>query len=145
MVGIVAEESDPTSFAGYASASAVWFVDPLDGTREFVARNGEFAVMIGLAEEGRATAGVIVFGLSWLLGLALFAVWLTMALLSRISSVAAVTGAMALVPLGFYLLGNGPQAWALVPIALLLIWRHRGNLKKLLAGEETKIGEQKTD
>ena len=33
-----------------------WFVDPLDGTREFVAKNGEFAVMIGLAERGRATA-----------------------------------------------------------------------------------------
>ena len=33
---------------------AAWFVDPLDGTREFVARNGEFAVMIGLAEAGRS-------------------------------------------------------------------------------------------
>ena len=56
---IVAEESDPSTYAGFASAEAVWFVDPLDGTREFVARNGEFAVMIGLAERGRATLGVI--------------------------------------------------------------------------------------
>jgi 3'(2'), 5'-bisphosphate nucleotidase len=56
---IVAEESDPSTYAGYAGADAVWFVDPLDGTREFVARNGEFAVMIGLAERGRATLGVI--------------------------------------------------------------------------------------
>jgi 3'(2'), 5'-bisphosphate nucleotidase len=56
---IVAEESDPGTYAGYAGADAVWFVDPLDGTREFVARNGEFAVMIGLAERGRATLGVI--------------------------------------------------------------------------------------
>ena len=38
----------------------MWVVDPLDGTREFVARNGEFAVMIGLAEKGRATLGAIV-------------------------------------------------------------------------------------
>jgi 3'(2'), 5'-bisphosphate nucleotidase len=59
-IPIVAEESDPSSYAGYATAPASWFVDPLDGTREFVARNGEFAVMIGLAEGGRATAGVIV-------------------------------------------------------------------------------------
>jgi 3'(2'), 5'-bisphosphate nucleotidase len=59
-VPIVAEESDPAAYAGYASASAAWFVDPLDGTREFVKRNGEFAVMIGLAEEGIATVGVIV-------------------------------------------------------------------------------------
>jgi 3'(2'), 5'-bisphosphate nucleotidase len=59
-VPIVAEESDPRTYAGFASASAVWFVDPLDGTREFVAKNGEFVVMIGLAERGRATIGVIV-------------------------------------------------------------------------------------
>ncbi len=56
---IVAEESDPTTYAAYASEAASFFVDPLDGTREFVARNGEFAVMIGLAEAGVATAGVI--------------------------------------------------------------------------------------
>jgi 3'(2'), 5'-bisphosphate nucleotidase len=59
-VPIVAEESDPTSFAGWAGAPVVWFVDPLDGTREFIAQNGEFAVMVGLAEEGRATLGVVV-------------------------------------------------------------------------------------
>jgi 3'(2'), 5'-bisphosphate nucleotidase len=57
---IVAEESDPIAYAGFARAQAVWFVDPLDGTREFVAHNGEFAVMVGLAEQGRATVGVIV-------------------------------------------------------------------------------------
>ena len=58
-IPIVAEESDPSAYAGFAEAQAVWFVDPLDGTREFVLRNGEFAVMIGLAEKGRATVGVI--------------------------------------------------------------------------------------
>ena len=36
-----------------------WAVDPLDGTREFVARNGEFAVNIGLVEDGIATLGVV--------------------------------------------------------------------------------------
>lgn len=59
-IPIVAEESDPSSYAGYAAAPAAWFVDPLDGTREFVKMNGEFAVMIGLAEAGEATLGVIV-------------------------------------------------------------------------------------
>ena len=58
-VPVVAEESDPSSYAGFASAEAAWFVDPLDGTREFVAKNGEFCVMIGLAEKGRPTVGVI--------------------------------------------------------------------------------------
>jgi 3'(2'), 5'-bisphosphate nucleotidase len=58
-VPIVAEESAPSAYAGFEKAPAAFFVDPLDGTREFVARNGEFTVMIGLAEAGRATVGVV--------------------------------------------------------------------------------------
>ncbi len=68
-VPIVAEESEPESFDGYRSAERIFFVDPLDGTREFVARNGEFVVMIGLVEGDRALAGVIhapELGVSWL-------------------------------------------------------------------------------
>jgi 3'(2'), 5'-bisphosphate nucleotidase len=37
----------------------VWIVDPLDGTKEFIARNGEFSIMIGLAIAGRARLGVV--------------------------------------------------------------------------------------
>jgi len=59
-VPIVAEESAPETYEGYRDAEAAFFVDPLDGTREFVARNGEFCVMLGLAVEGRARLGVIV-------------------------------------------------------------------------------------
>jgi 3'(2'), 5'-bisphosphate nucleotidase len=59
-IPIVAEESDPADYTGFAGADAAWFVDPLDGTREFVAKNGEYAVMIGLAEGGRASLGAIV-------------------------------------------------------------------------------------
>jgi len=58
-VPVVAEESDPSTFDVRRDASACFFVDPLDGTREFVARNGEFAVMIGLARGGRAALGVV--------------------------------------------------------------------------------------
>ncbi|MFO0662465.1 MAG: 3'(2'),5'-bisphosphate nucleotidase CysQ [Polyangiaceae bacterium] len=59
-VPIVAEESEAASYGGYVSAERAFFVDPLDGTRDFVARTGEFAVMIGLAEAGKAVAGVVV-------------------------------------------------------------------------------------
>ena len=58
-VPIVAEESPPAAYAGFERAPAAFFVDPLDGTREFVGKNGEFTVMIGLAEAGRATVGVV--------------------------------------------------------------------------------------
>ena len=57
-IPIVSEETVPA--AGFASpASRFWLVDPLDGTREFVARNGEFAVLIGLIEDGRPVLGVV--------------------------------------------------------------------------------------
>lgn len=59
-VPIVAEESDVTSYGDYMASPRAFFVDPLDGTRDFVARTNEFAVMVGLAEEGRAVAGVVV-------------------------------------------------------------------------------------
>jgi 3'(2'), 5'-bisphosphate nucleotidase len=68
---VVAEESDETDFAGWAGAPRVFFVDPLDGTLEFVAKNGDFVVMIGLAEEGRAVAGVVMapaHGTAWIGG-----------------------------------------------------------------------------
>jgi 3'(2'), 5'-bisphosphate nucleotidase len=68
-VPIVAEESEPETFAGYRTAERIFFVDPLDGTREFVAKNGEFVVMIGLVEGERAVAGVIhapESGISWI-------------------------------------------------------------------------------
>ena len=67
-IPVVAEESDPSSFAGFTRAERVFFVDPVDGTREFVARNGEFAVMIGLLDGDVASHGVIVapaLGSSW--------------------------------------------------------------------------------
>jgi 3'(2'), 5'-bisphosphate nucleotidase len=67
-VPIVAEESDESAFAGWTGAARAFFVDPLDGTLEFVARNGDFVVMIGLAEKGRPVAGVVVapaVGLAW--------------------------------------------------------------------------------
>ena len=58
-VPIVAEESDPATFSDFRKFDRVFFVDPVDGTREFVDRNGEFAVMIGLLEGARAVAAVI--------------------------------------------------------------------------------------
>ena len=55
--GIVAEESDLDTAA--LGKRRIWYVDPLDGTKEFVSKNGEFSVMIGLAIEGRAELGVV--------------------------------------------------------------------------------------
>lgn len=67
-VPIVAEESPEDSYQAYHQAPEAFFVDPLDGTREFVARNGQFVVMVGLAQQGRPTAGLVLAptqGLLW--------------------------------------------------------------------------------
>jgi 3'(2'), 5'-bisphosphate nucleotidase len=67
-VPIVAEESEPETFAGYRTAERIFLVDPLDGTREFVAKNGEFVVMIGFVDGQHAMASVIhapESGVSW--------------------------------------------------------------------------------
>jgi 3'(2'), 5'-bisphosphate nucleotidase len=54
---IVAEETSDRS--GALNKGRVWYIDPLDGTREFIKKNGEFCVMIGLAVDGQAQLGVV--------------------------------------------------------------------------------------
>ena len=54
---VVAEESPIPD--GIPGSGRVWYVDPLDGTKDFITRNGEFSVMIGLAVDGRAQLGVV--------------------------------------------------------------------------------------
>ncbi len=54
---VVAEESPPPE--DIPASGRVWYVDPLDGTKDFIARNGEFSVMIGLAVNGKAQLGVV--------------------------------------------------------------------------------------
>lgn len=56
---VVAEESPEEAYADYRQRERVFFVDPLDGTREFVARNGQFVVMIGLLVEDALRMGVV--------------------------------------------------------------------------------------
>ena len=76
----------------------------------------------------------------WPLGRGLAALWLVMAFGFKISSLAALTAAV-LMPIGaFWVFGNSPTAWAMVPIAVLLIWRHKANIRQLLEGKERPIG-----
>lgn len=73
-VPVVSEESNPLSFGDFRRAERVLFVDPLDGTQEFIDRNGEFVVMIGLVAGPGAVAGVIhapVSGVAWIGGVGL--------------------------------------------------------------------------
>lgn len=90
--------------------------------------------------KGVATAAGIMIALSWPVGLVLATIWLVMAFGFKISSIAALTASL-LAPIGaFYVFGNTLTAWIWVPIAALLFWRHRTNIRQLLSGEERIIG-----
>jgi len=67
-IPVVAEESPEERWRSFRASDRIFFVDPVDGTREFVARNGEFVVMIGLVHGEQATHGVVhapASGLAW--------------------------------------------------------------------------------
>ena len=56
---ILSEESAAVPFAERKTWNCYWLVDPLDGTKEFISRNGEFTVNIALIEQGRPVLGVV--------------------------------------------------------------------------------------
>lgn len=58
-IPVVAEESAAAGSAPDVSGGVFFLVDPLDGTKEFLNRNGEFTVNIALIEQGRPSAGVV--------------------------------------------------------------------------------------
>jgi 3'(2'), 5'-bisphosphate nucleotidase len=56
---LCAEEATPTAAAAPQTGRRRWIVDPIDGTRGFVKKNGEFAVMIAFLEDDRVLVGVV--------------------------------------------------------------------------------------
>ena len=58
-IPVISEESDAPSFNVRKRWRRYWLVDPLDGTREFVNRNGEFTVNIALIEANEPTLGIV--------------------------------------------------------------------------------------
>ncbi len=93
--------------------------------------------------KGVATMLGVLFGFHWAVGAATAGTWLLVAKGFRISSLAALI-ATALAPLYIWLI-LGP-VWPLITITaamtVLLFWRHRSNIQRLLSGEESLIGKK---
>jgi len=89
--------------------------------------------------KGVATMLGLTLAMLWPAGLAFAAVWLAAALLSRYSSVGGMAGAIA-APVAAALVGEFGLVLLFLAFALLVIWRHRGNLERLLDGTEPRIG-----
>ena len=95
--------------------------------------------------KGVATAAGVLIAFDWRLGLAVLVVWMTLAVVSRYSSLAAITAALFAPAAAWYLLGgSGPVFWAVGAMSLLLIARHHANIGKLLRGEESRIGGKRS-
>jgi glycerol-3-phosphate acyltransferase PlsY len=98
--------------------------------------------------KGVATAAGVLLGVQPLLGLATLLTWLIIAVFFRYSSLSSL--AAAFFAPAYYLIG-GNIAWpldrtvliALIIMSLLLIWRHRENIRRLAAGTESKLGAKK--
>ncbi len=94
--------------------------------------------------KGVATFLGIAFAIWWPLGILAAMFWLSVAFMTRYSS----AGALAAVngtPIAAYFLDQFDLAWLFLGIALLIDWKHRGNIQRLIAGTEPKIGAKKDD
>ena len=91
-----------------------------------------------------ATGLGMLLGLTWPVGLACFGIFLTMLSLSRIVSLSSIVAALALPLLmvfSFQSSGLRPAYLALALLTtVLVIWRHRSNVQRLLAGTEPRLG-----
>ena len=92
--------------------------------------------------KGVATLLGVLFGFSWWVGLATAATWLIVAKVFKLSSLAALI-ATALSPAFIYfLLPNAmPIIIVTVVMVVILFWRHKSNIQKLLSGSESSIGK----
>jgi glycerol-3-phosphate acyltransferase PlsY len=92
--------------------------------------------------KGVATAAGVLLALNPLLGLLVLATWLVVAYLTRYSSLAAIIAALAAPLYDLLLWDGGTPAIAIIAMSLLLVWRHFGNIQKLMQGTESKIGQK---
>jgi acyl phosphate:glycerol-3-phosphate acyltransferase len=92
--------------------------------------------------KGVATAAGVLMAFNPLLGLATLATWVIVAAFFRYSSLASLAAA-AFAPFYQLLIWDADAfAAAIVPMSLLLVWRHEGNIRKLIAGTESKLGQK---
>jgi glycerol-3-phosphate acyltransferase PlsY len=92
--------------------------------------------------KGVATAAGVLLAFNPWLGMATLATWIIVALFFRYSSLASLAAA-AFAPFYQLLIWDADgYALAIVVMSLLLVWRHEGNIRKLIAGTESKLGQK---
>jgi glycerol-3-phosphate acyltransferase PlsY len=93
--------------------------------------------------KGVATAVGVLFGFDAWLALGALATWVVIVAFFRYVSLASVIAAVFAAFFAFWLFGLAPVTAAVVVMAAFLIWRHEGNIRRLLAGTESRLGAKK--
>jgi glycerol-3-phosphate acyltransferase PlsY len=92
--------------------------------------------------KGVATAAGVLMALNPGLGVAVLLSWVIIAAFFRYSSLASLVAAVFAPFYQALIWGVEPSLIALVAMSLLLVWRHEGNIRKLLAGTESRLGHK---
>ena len=136
---------------GYVPVLLVLIYGPRFGLGEAAAAFAGLAAFIGhlwplffrfQGGKGVATAAGVLMAINPMLGLATLLSWVLVAAFFRYSSLASLVAA-AFAP--FYqalIWGVEPSLLAIAGMSLLLVWRHEGNIRKLLAGTESRLGQK---
>ena len=125
--------------------AGMWFWQDMGWAALFAVIGHAFPVWLGFkGGKGVATNAGVSFALAWPIGVAYAVVWIGMLAITRISSLAGMSAVVAAAVAAF-VLGVATFAKVLAVIAVLVIWLHRENIKRLMAGTEPKIGGSKTD
>ncbi len=96
-----------------------------------------FPVFFGFAGgKGVATAAGVLFALDWRIGLGLLAIWALVFAVKRVSSLAAIVGSLAAPIFAYAFHGAVPMFWAALVMTALLLYRHKENIQRLVAGDE---------
>ncbi|MDA1117550.1 MAG: glycerol-3-phosphate 1-O-acyltransferase PlsY [Proteobacteria bacterium] len=112
---------------------------PLAGVAVFLGHL--FPVFHGLrGGKGVASAAGVLLGLDAWLGLGTIATWVAMFAFFRLSSLAALVALAFALYYAFWLFGLRPVFPAVGAIAVLMVWRHKDNIRRLLRGEESRVG-----
>lgn len=102
-----------------------------------------FPVWLGFkGGKGVATGAGVLLAASWWIGLICAVVWVLMAKITRISSASALTACIA-APVIALLSGDTRLAGFALVVTLVILWRHKDNIRRLLAGTEPRIGKGK--
>ncbi len=87
--------------------------------------------------KGVATAIAATLGFNWIIGTIIIAIWLLFAKVFKISSLAAIFAFCALPPLILWFEQSLIVSAVFLAISLILIWRHKGNIQRLIQGTES--------